>query len=396
MDNEPITRQEQLLDAISSGEAANLEPITREEMFLAKLGGADVKIPTPITRKEQFLQKAIEGGGTPGGGGGGSEEEWIGDGNTHIWIHLEEERKTPCLSVCPNGTVTVNWGDGTEPDILTGTSTSTAKTAKHDYAIAGDYVVTLSVTGEMGFNTDSYTCLFSYSGGSTNANKAYQNIVRRIEIGKNIPTITANAFANNQILESIYISDSVTSIASGAFKTCVSLSELFIPNSVTSINYGNLCRECYSLTSVHAPDANANAVVNGYVFENCYSLKTANILNGMTKIPDSMFSGCYTLRNIDIPGSVNEIGNYAFWKCYALTRVIIPGSVTTIGNSAFNSCSGVRYFDFTKHTAVPTLGGTGVFSTIANDCEIRVPAALVDEWKAATNWSNFSKYIVGV
>lgn len=69
-ENEPITRQEQLLDAISSGETANLEPITREEMFLAKLGGADVNTPTPITRKEQFLMKAVEAmsGGNAGGG----------------------------------------------------------------------------------------------------------------------------------------------------------------------------------------------------------------------------------------------------------------------------------------------------------------------------------------
>lgn len=72
MANDPITREEMLLNAVATGEAANLEPITREEMFLAKLGGADVKIPTPITRKEQFLQKAIEGGGSGGGSGGSS------------------------------------------------------------------------------------------------------------------------------------------------------------------------------------------------------------------------------------------------------------------------------------------------------------------------------------
>lgn len=72
MASEPITREEMLLNAIATGEAANLEPITREEMFLAKLGGADVAPPVPITRKEQFLQKAIEGGGSGGGGGDAS------------------------------------------------------------------------------------------------------------------------------------------------------------------------------------------------------------------------------------------------------------------------------------------------------------------------------------
>lgn len=70
---EPITREEMFLNAVATGEVANLEPITREEMFLAKLGGADVSTPTPITRKEQFLQKAIQSGGS----GGESEEHEI-------------------------------------------------------------------------------------------------------------------------------------------------------------------------------------------------------------------------------------------------------------------------------------------------------------------------------
>lgn len=79
MGNKPITREEMLLNAVSTGEAANLEPITREEMFLAKLGGADVTPPMPITRKEQFLQKAIEGGGSGGGSFGEGENKVLLD-----------------------------------------------------------------------------------------------------------------------------------------------------------------------------------------------------------------------------------------------------------------------------------------------------------------------------
>ena len=79
MENEPITRQEMLLNAVATGESANLDPITRKEMFLAKLGGADVNTPTPITREEWFLQKAIENGGSGGSGGGtGDNVIWVG------------------------------------------------------------------------------------------------------------------------------------------------------------------------------------------------------------------------------------------------------------------------------------------------------------------------------
>ena len=62
----PITREEKILNAISSGEDLGFEPFTREEMYLAHLAGIGEKPEKPITRKEMFLDK-IElgsGGGT--------------------------------------------------------------------------------------------------------------------------------------------------------------------------------------------------------------------------------------------------------------------------------------------------------------------------------------------
>jgi hypothetical protein len=56
----------------------------------------------------------------------------------------------------------------------------------------------------------------------------------------------------------------------------------------------------------------------------------------------------------------------------------------------------MKFYDFSQHESVPTLGGTYAFSRIPSDCEIRVPMALVDEWKAASNWSNYASQIVGV
>jgi hypothetical protein len=56
----------------------------------------------------------------------------------------------------------------------------------------------------------------------------------------------------------------------------------------------------------------------------------------------------------------------------------------------------MKYYDFSQHTSVPTLPNANGFSYIPSDCEIRVPMALVDEWKAATNWSTYADKIVGV
>ena len=43
-----------------------------------------------------------------------------------------------------------------------------------------------------------------------------------------------------------------------------------------------------------------------------------------------------------------------------------------------------------------SLGFRLAFGSIAADCQIRVPAALVNAWKTATNWSTYADHIVGV
>ena len=210
-----LTREERLLQGES------LTPVTRREMFLAKAGGADIETPTPVTREEMFLS-AITGGG--GGGGGASADKkdvnfydydgtilhsytlneaqelselpelptrnglvcqgwnWtledinamgravdVGatyitdDGATRIYIRLPEDRKSPVIGVCPKGTVTVDWGDGTAPDILTGTSVTSVKwTPTHNYAKSGEYVIRLFVDGTVGFYGNGTAYNFAY------------------------------------------------------------------------------------------------------------------------------------------------------------------------------------------------------------------------------------------
>ena len=51
-------------------------------------------------------------------------------------------------------------------------------------------------------------------------------------------------------------------------------------------------------------------------------------------------------------------------------------------------------YDFTNHTSVPTLENTNAFTGIPSDCKIKVPESLLEEWKAATNWSTYANKIV--
>ena len=251
------------------------------------------------------------------------------DGKTRIYIRLEEGRTSPMLGVCPNGTVTVDWGDGTTPDTLTGTSTTTVKwTPNHAYAAPGEYVIKLTVDGTMGFYGGylfyAGSAILQYSSSSDNRNYVYRDSVQKIEIG-----------------------NGVTNIGSNAFYDCSTLASITIPNSVTSIE-------------------------------------------------SKAFYNCYALSPITIPNSVTSIGTYVFNNCYSLASITIPNGVTSIGTYVFNNCYGVAFYDFTDYTSVPTLAGTNAFTNIAADCQIRVPASLVDAWKAATNWSTYADHIVGV
>lgn len=234
--------------------------------------------------------------------GSGGEEEIPDDGKTRIFIHLEDGRTSPVLGCCPKGTVTIDWGDGTDPDTLTGTSVTAVKyTEAHEYAESGDRVITLTVDGTFGIGgTSTRSRLLVYSKSTSDLDYYYSQAVRKIILGDGITAIGNYAF-NYSKIDSITISDSVITIA-----------------------------------------------------------------------------------------------NYSFGNCYSLANITIPDSVTAILSYAFNYCIGMRYYDFSGCTDVPSLAAVSAFQGIPDDCEIRVPSALYDEWIAATNWSSYADYIVAV
>lgn len=122
------------------------------------------------------------------------------DGTTRIYIHLEDGRTSPMLGIRPNGTVTVDWGDGTEPDILTGTSLSTDQwTPTHNYVSSGDYVIKLTVDGEAQLygssSSNQYAYILRYGSDSDSRNRVYENSILKVEIGAGIRIGTC-AFSN--------------------------------------------------------------------------------------------------------------------------------------------------------------------------------------------------------
>ena len=285
------------------------------------------------------------------------------DGKTKIYISLPEGRTSPILQLYlnANSELDIDWGDGSTHSTFTSTSAD-YKSERHEYSVSGDYVIAITVTTG-GFalqssSTNVSSILWNGNNSTSSPDRAYNNAIKKIEIGDSVISIDTHAFHYCYSLSSITIPDSVTSIGSSAFQSCILLSSITIPSGVTSID-DNAFTSCSSLSSVTIPDgvtsigqsafsycSSLSSVtipdgvtsISSNAFQSCYSLSSITIPDGVTSIGVSAFSYCYSLSSITIPDGVMSIRPYAFQSCYSLSSITIPDGVTSIGQNAFDGC----------------------------------------------------------
>ena len=263
--------------------------------------------------------------------------------------------------------VSIDWGDGSAAETLAGTGNVNTS---HTYADPGDYVISLMPQDGCKLSFGDGSSSYCVIGSTRNNGKVYCNMLQEFYVGKNVTSIRKDAFQNCYSLASITIPNGVTSIDNEAFMYCYSLASITIPTGVTYIGH--------------------------YAFYSCYSLASITIPTDVTFINPYSFQNCYYLAIITIPTDVTSISSYAFSNCYSLASVTIPDGVTSIGSYAFSGCFGMRYYDFSAFASVPTLSDTNAFKSIPSDCQMLIPSALYDEWKAATNWATYASYMVAV
>lgn len=323
------------------------------------------------------------------------------DGKTRIYITLPEGRTSPMLGCAVNGDVVIDWGDGTAPDTLTGTSVTAAKwTPNHNYTQPGDYVITLTVNGQASLIGKSsgaeyldYHGFLRHSAENSPLDYVYLNAVNKIELGNNIVRTGTASFANCYMLRSITIPEGVTLLGTYAFLYCVNLRCVVLPRGLTRTATESFTY-CSALETVVMPFGITSIRDGSFLY--CYSLIAARIPDTVEEVGEFIFAYCRSLPEIVLSESMYSTGFGTFEGCLNLVGVIIPKNISTIEAQSFNGCYSVRYYDFTSHTSIPMLSAVNAFDGIADDCEIRVPAALADAWKAATNWATYADYIVGV
>ena len=277
---------------------------------------------------------------------GGGEPEPPDDGKTRLYITVPANSmpdRPPPRNQVPlyfrnytGDNITVDWGDGTEPEIFTKVTFNTT----HTYEKAGDYVISIE-NGSLELGSDTFR--YGLMGSTKDDNTVYRSMLKKIYIGKNVSNITSYAFQYCYSLSFVTISDTVKRIGQYAFNACRSLSSIKIPSSVTTID-----------TSC---------------FNSCVSLSSVIISEGFAIIPTNCFNDCRSLSSIKI-----------------------PSSVTTIHNYAFQFCDGMKDYHFTSNTP-PVLNSTSIFGDLPSDCIIYVPKGSAEAYKTATNWTAYSQYI---
>lgn len=195
----------------------------------------------------------------------------------------------------------------------------------------------------------------------------YGYATEMISLPPTITTITETMFGNCNALMELVIPYTVTSVATKAFTGCGAIQDLKFPAAVTSIG--------------------------AETFNACMSMPHAEFLGNLTSIGTKAFYNCNSLKDIRMPSTITVVPTSAFTSCSTLQRITFEGDITSVGATAFSGCYGIRTFDFSHCTSVPTLANVDAFKNTPSSKQIIVPDDLYDAWILADNWSSTTNNI---
>jgi hypothetical protein len=127
-------------------------------------------------------------------------------------------------------------------------------------------------------------------------------------------------------------------------------------------------------------------------FSACPNLSSVN-LPALTKMAASNFGSCGKLKKICLPELTTWVGyGYGFNNGNVLEKVVLPKLTSQIGPYDFNGCKTLTALVLGANTVVPlTNANAFTSSAIKNGTGyIYVPAAQLEAYKAATNWSTLA------
>ena len=161
-----------------------------------------------------------------------------------------------------------------------------------------------------------------------------------------------------------YVNDRITVLGSSVFRDCPYITSISCANVLTVD--ARALYSCNKLKYVSFPSAET---FSDYAIYNCTAVTNLYLSKLKTTASQAM-ARTSAITKIELP-SIQKISSTCFDRCSKLIALVLPGNtVATLQGTAF--------------TNTPIASGTGY---------IYVPTALVEEYKAATNWSTYANQI---
>ena len=205
-----------------------------------------------------------------------------------------------------------------------------------------------------------------------------------------------SAFSYCSSLRSLTLGDGVTYIDDDAFFLCSNLSSLTIPSGITRINGDQVFYDCTNLQYNEA----GNGLYLGNP-ENPYLVlakaKSKDIteceVDGWCKIiSGTAFEECSSLTSVTIPEGVVSIEEQAFEYCTGLNTVTVPSTVVFIGRYTFAGCTGITDF-YCLADEVPETDAYAFSWSGLSDKTLHVPGASLESYRNTDPWSRFGSIV---
>lgn len=261
--------------------------------------------------------------------------------------------------------------------------------------------------------------------------------LKEIEIPESVTTIGTHVFNGCYSLRKANIPENITTIGASMFQNCYSLQEIELPRRLSAID-SSAFQNCYSLKKIINKSClpivvggsgsdygylgqYATEIIGNFVTETVggltirrntdthvymatgYDGTTPSIYLGdleidgemnecITITPNTIFQNKNSLTSVTI--DMENVSGNLFQTCKGLTTVVFSDKIRSLRYAVFNGCSALRKVDFTACVTIPTIDSNLFNGVTASILKIVVPDALYDDWRRATNWTSWAKYIV--
>lgn len=337
------------------------------------------------------------------------------DGATKFHIVVEKFNRSIYLGLSVKGSSVVDWGDGSETVTIGNGGTSSVSTwTPHEYATTGRYVISVSGGQISWAGTSTGSSLITNNGRTSTSSDydryLYLNMLREVNFGDNVTTLSSYSFALMYQLDRVSVSTSPT--MSSAMDSSQYMFLPFIVNNRHTAIYGSRTLAVWSDTtniSLMKSSAGRFDYTPRYIPANyfeSYRTKTLHIDRnpnasgafcdseiysavvfdeGITEIGGSKFSSMPSLRELVFPDSITSMKTATFQNDGQLNYVRWPSKVTTISDYTFSNCNSLRRVDNIENVVALT---GGPFNNAYSLLEIELPDGITT--LASTFSGNYS------